>query len=137
VTHYFDEAAGEVTSNAWRDDVGFLAELERVEARVCKDVSLCTGDREFPDSLREKIMGIIAVWQSREDGGVPTQGRQMAVVTRSSAMIGKLHGVFHQLAAGRVKTRFGMLSDDPTGNVKRRDYHDAEASSDETLEGPQ
>lgn len=124
MTTYFDEAAQAVTSHAGLPDPEFLAALQQVETQVCVDVSLCTGDREFPESLREKIMGAIAVWQSRTDGGIPTKGRQFSLVMRSSYLIGELHGLFHQLASGRVKTRFGMLTDDPEANLKMRACHD-------------
>lgn len=124
MTTYFDEAVRDVTTQAGLPDDEFLANLESVEARVCADVSLCVGDREFPDSMREKILGIIAVWQVRDDGGVPTKGRQFALVSRTSFLLGELHGAFHRLAAGRVKTRFGMLTDDPEANLKMRACHD-------------
>lgn len=124
MTTYFDDAASEVTSKAGLPDDEFLAALQQVETQVCVDVSLCTGDREFPNTMREKIMGAIAVWQSRVDGGIPTKGRQFALVTRSSFLIGELHGLFHRLASGRVKTRFGMLTDDPSANLKMRACHD-------------
>ncbi|NIT79620.1 MAG: hypothetical protein GWN58_33220 [Anaerolineae bacterium] len=124
MTTYFDEAVRDVTTQAGLPDDEFLENLRSVEARVCTDVSLCVGDREFPDSMREKILGIIAVWQVREDGGVPTKGRLFALVSRTSFMLGELHGAFHRLAAGRVKTRFGMLTDDPEANLKMRACHD-------------
>jgi hypothetical protein len=124
MTTYFDNAAQEVTSSAGLPDNEFLAVVQSVETQVCVDVSLCTGDREFPASLRERIMEAIAVWQCRTDAGVPTRGRQCSLVTRSSHLIGELHGLFHRLAAGRVKTRFGMLTDDPEANLKMRAYHE-------------
>jgi hypothetical protein len=124
MTTYFDDAVRDVTSRAGLPDPEFLANLEEVEARVCADVSLCVGDREFPDTLREKILSIIAVWQVRDDGGVPTKGRQFALAARTSFLLGELHGAFHRVAAGRIKTRFGMLSDDPEGNLKTRACHD-------------
>lgn len=42
-------------------------------------------------------------------------------------MIDSLHSLFHLVASRKIKTRFGLLSDDPRGNVERRDAHDAVA----------
>ena len=42
-----------------------------IEARVVRHVNLVTGDREFPDDLREQIQGIIAVCGVTTPEGLP------------------------------------------------------------------
>ena len=40
---------------------------------------------------------------------------------RGSQLIASLHSAFHEVASRRIDTRFGLLSDDPEGILKRRD----------------
>ena len=117
MSSYFDDKSRQV-----RDlpDEGFLKALANIEEEVASDVSLITGDREFPDALRERAMGAIAV--SRTAGN--ERARWIAERSHSSRMIEDLHEVFHDVARSRTETRFGRLSDSPVGDRERRDDHD-------------
>lgn len=125
MTGYFDEATREVTtySSAFRDEPEkFLQAVAEVEARVIKDVTLCTGDREFPHDLREAMLTKIAVLRVDPGPGMPeTEGRRAALACRYSELIEDLHSLFHELARRRLVFRFGLVQDSPRGFLKLRD----------------
>lgn len=98
-----------------------------LETHVTNEVSLVTGDREFPDDLRERIQGIIAVYAvfpMRTGWPVNYKAASAVLATKSSDLFARLHSAFHDVASRRVMTRFGLLNDDPTDILKRRDAHD-------------
>jgi hypothetical protein len=128
VTSYFDNLRSEVSMLAKLADEDFIRELAELETKVAGVVSLCVGDREFPDDLREKAMGILAVKTvAQHFPHVPpvAQVREEAIMFRESRMVENLHSFFHEVARRRINTRFGYLSDSPEGNVKRRDSYDS------------
>lgn len=127
MTAYFDDLRREISelSRVHEDDDNFLLAAAAVEARVIETVRLVTGDREFPDDLREKIMGHVAVLAIDLAPGLPpTRGRERARVCRDSPLLEALHDDFHALARRRIVTRFGLMLDDPSGILRRRDAHD-------------
>lgn len=129
MTSYFDNLRTEInrTSDAAISDAEFLSDLMGIERQVIRDVSLNTGDREFPDDLREAMLKAIAC--EATVGALSdefyTKAREMAVACRSSQLCETLHSLFHRLAGRRVMARFGLWSDSPAGNMKRRDEHDS------------
>lgn len=133
MTAYFDSAAAEVreASERFPDREAFLAEVGEVERRVIRDVQLCTGDREFPGDLREKILGRIAVDATvgplEATNLAPSfygKARDLAAAARYSPLLDSLHSLFHRLAERRLLVRFGRWTDSPTDNLLRRDDHD-------------
>lgn len=125
MTSYFDDARTEVREIWFTSDEEYLGAVAEIEERIIADVNLVTGDREFPDDLREQIQGIIAIRRVRTGPNEPeTRAREMARVTRSSLLISDLHTAFHVVAQRRVKTRFGLLSDNPRQILAARDEHD-------------
>lgn len=138
MTAYFDALEREARDLSERasSDQEFLAGLEVLEERLRRDVTLNTGDREFPDELREKILSVIAC-QAVAGPLMPelyVKARRIALATRRSALVGALHSLFHRLAGQRIKARFGLWSDDPAGNLRLRDAHDEEVSSEVSRE---
>lgn len=126
---YFDEAEREVDEAHQRTttDEAFLRRLAVLEREAWTIVSLCTGDREFPDDVRQKALEIAACQTVREIApGIPPLASMIAHASRNrySAMIANLGKLFRELEDRRVATRFGLLSRDPLENVKRRDAHD-------------
>jgi hypothetical protein len=123
MTAYFDAATREacVYASAFRDnEEAFLRAVGWLEAGIIRDVTRLTGDREFPDDLREQILGDIAVWRV-DTGDLPeTRGRQCARLSRRSELIERLHERFHELGRRRIATRFGLLTDDPLRCLVRR-----------------
>ncbi len=104
------------------------------------DVTAITGDREFPDDLREKMMTVLAtvsLYQPHLE--VPEQARELALCCRYSRAIEDMHELHHELAGRRIETRFGWLCDDLVSNRKRRDEHDSPSEgpteADEVLGG--
>jgi hypothetical protein len=87
MTAYFDAATREVTTyaTAFRDEEDkFLIALGWLENGIIAQVTRLTGDREFPDDLREQILTDIAVWRV-DAGDLPeTRGREHAREFRDS-----------------------------------------------------
>jgi hypothetical protein len=132
MTAYFDAAAREIAiyASGFRDDdEAFLRAAGWLEKSVIDGVTRLTGDREFPDDLREKILGDIAVWRIAERPGLPeTRGREAARQFRRSDLVERLHLHFHELALRGVSTRFGVLADDPLRSLlQRRQWEDERA----------
>jgi|CXWL01.1.fsa_nt_gi hypothetical protein len=136
MTAYFDDLERKTIdlSDAHRgDDAAFLRGLETLEEALKRDVLLNTGDREFPDDLRE--LALTAIARDAISGPLTMiekcydKQRRMALAGRRSLLIGSLHSLFHKVAGRRIPTRFGRWSDDPAGNLRVRDAHDSEPRS--------
>lgn len=125
MTAYFDDLRREVREIPPGD--GWLQALGAIESRVANEVMLVTGDREFPDDLREKILETINMKAVYDLRTVPAtkSAVKYALATRSSGLLEALHSIFHTLAGRRIKTRFGFLSDSPRAILKARDSYDA------------
>lgn len=122
MTAYFDQWQDAVchAADQAEDDAMFLELLAGIEERVIRDVSLCTGDREFPEHHREQAMTLISL--HRVGGPVPAHSSRLdATLGRCSPMLDTLHSFFHRLAGQKIRTAYGLLSDDPIDNVRRRD----------------
>jgi hypothetical protein len=131
MTAYFDDLARQVREldASLRDDEAFVREVTALENSVIHVVTLATGDREFPEELRERIQGIIALWKlDWEDLKLKAKAREWLLNVRESRLFNELHRVFHDVARQKIKTRFGYLSDDPSGIVQRRDAYDQDPS---------
>ncbi len=128
MTSYFDALRVEVrkTSEVTNDE-DFLSAVEEIEAGVIADVNLITGDREFPDDLREKIQRLIAFHQTKVMRDLPpTRARELNLRMRRSQLIQELHSAFHEVGSRRIKTRFGILSDHPRSNLSMRESYEKE-----------
>lgn len=129
MSSYFDAVAREIAAGVDRYS-GCPGDAQRevameIERRVVSDVSMICGDREFPDDYRQPIMSIVAIWQMHPRYGMPSErGIKYFDVVKASRMIVLLHEAFHEVAASRTETRFGILTDDPADDIKRRDQHD-------------
>ena len=101
-----------------------------------RDVILCTGDREFPDELREKIMTVIAQKGVYVLSGLPPteDACAQALAMRYSELIEDLHSAFHALASRRHKARWGLWSDSPRQNLVSRKCHDEPEDDGEEIE---
>ncbi|MCP4496224.1 MAG: hypothetical protein GY825_05530 [Phycisphaeraceae bacterium] len=134
MSSYFDEMNRKVRdADQIEDDGDFLWHVRTIEEQVFADVSIVTGDREFPDDLRQQIMAEFAVhgiWQPGDLTPTPN-ARDYVAMMRMSKVIDLVHERFHELARRRVVTRFGLLSDSPTQIRVLRDDHD---SPDQALE---
>jgi len=123
MSSYFDERQG------WVGDIGlgvtgeaFLNAVADIEDPVVEAVNLVTGDREFPEDLRQRIQGTIAIHALRPSPGLEPSGRTKDRVKacRLSTLLSTLHSDFHEVASRRVETRFGLLGDNPEDILKRR-----------------
>jgi len=127
MTTYFDNLTREIAQV-------HRTEAVEIENEVVRTVSLACGDREFPQDMRERIMGAIAQWQmvppyakDLDDPKANISAIRYFDCLCSSRLVCELHAMFHEVAARRVNTRFGWLSDDPQDIVRTRDAFDANA----------
>lgn len=127
MTAYFDDIQRTVAELSAQSNEEFLKDVLVLEEEVLRTVSLCTGDREFPEEHREYIQGTIAM-KSLKHGSEKVKGYLWTI--RAHGLFAALHGQFHTLAGYRIKTRFGFLTDDPAANVRARDRHDAGEADD-------
>lgn len=81
MTAYWDAIRHEVQEASRLPNDAFVEAVMAIETRVIRIVSLTTGDREFPDDLRDKIQGIIAVHALRFDGNPSIWDRTDAIET--------------------------------------------------------
>jgi hypothetical protein len=135
MTDYFDVAARTIRAiDKTLGDEAYLFAVAEVEKDVVRDVILCTGDREFPDALREKIMTTIACKGVYVLSGLPPteDARAQALAMRYSELIEDLHSAFHALASRRYKVRWGFWSDSPRQNLVSRKCHDEEQREEPT-----
>ncbi len=128
MSSYFDQLSLRVhdARKQHRDDEQYLTEVAAIESELFADVSAATGDREFPDDLREKMMGVLAAKSVYQLPNLPPNewARERALFGSSRA-IEDMHELFHDLARRRIATRFcPSLPDSPTYIVALRDDHD-------------
>jgi len=127
MSRYFDDLVDAVRIVNDSDDVTFLRRVTDMEEIAQKDVPLLTGDREFPEDLRERILTAISTKSLRlkHDGAgyfKPALDRVLAL--RKSALLDELHSMFHEVAERRIQTRFGPLTDNPRADLTARRAHD-------------
>ena len=116
MTAFFDKAERDFSTNG----VVILSEAVAIERKVAATVVALIGDIEFPEPLRDKIIGIIAVDSICASVvlGVNHRAARWAERGDRSTMLTKLHEAFHELARSRIPTRFGILSDDPEAMLR-------------------
>ena len=128
MSSYFDAAARAVREAGDHEpsDAEFLESVVEIERQMFREITAVTGDREFPDDLRQKMLGAFAVESLYQPGRVPVpeKAREYVLMMRSSRVLDSLHELFHELARRRIVTRFGWLSDSPTQIRVLRDDHD-------------
>lgn len=141
MTSYFDAKQHDAMYDAsgYQPAAQFWQAIAQVEEHVIRDVSLVTGDREFPADLREHMQSVIACWAvCHTQGGLPPRAEaiQWVMTTGRSRLVDDLHQLFHKLASRRIVTRFGLLSDNPRDILKRRDAHDEDAARNQSHGNP-
>lgn len=136
MSSYFDAMQREVCEAGERieGDEEFLAAAAEIEGRLFRDVCAITGDREFPDELREKILGAFArrsIWVPEGSPSASERNRERVLGLRCSRVVEDIHDLFHDVARSRTLTRFGFLSDSPRMDAIRRDEYDNPSEEDE------
>jgi len=124
MTSYFDDATRAVREiPATVKGPAFVAAVRAIEEPVVRDVSLCSGDREFPADLRERVMVAIATKSMYSPAGLSPDPDAVGYVLtcRASELLEVLHSAFHALASRRIVARFGLWDDSPRSNLTRRD----------------
>lgn len=139
MSSYFDAIMAQFRDISFLPEEDFLERAVEIETQVIREVSLTTGDKEFPDDLREKIQSCIAVWsydyEQYASGGHPRErkipinenAKHWLLTMRYSRMCESLHTLFHEVAVRKIEHRFGgFFSDSPEGFLKVRDSYLAE-----------
>jgi hypothetical protein len=134
MTAYWDATQRDLREAAKLGDEEFLARSIEIETRVIEEVSLVTGDREFPDDLRDRIQGI--VWRTAIDYDAYVQrgsrrprslemnerSKRWLLTMRYSVMCEELHAAFHSVAQQRPPNRFdSFFTDDPSSFLRARE----------------
>jgi hypothetical protein len=136
MSSYFDDLSTKVTdlSKICSSVDTFAEAVLKLEDDVVHTVNLATGDREFPEDLREKIQNLIALFRLRDlskPGELLPKAKEWLVTMKEDRLFTELHSAFHVVASRRHVTRFGILFDDPAGIVRRRDDFDENPDGDE------
>jgi len=130
MTSFFDDYNREVSAAAETEmpDKAFLFFIAYLEREMIPKINLVTGDREFPEELREKIQGLIAMNRTTSVGDIKARQQALdeATLGRTCPLVTELHRAFHVVGSRRIKTRFGVLSDNPDVNLAMRADHDGD-----------
>jgi hypothetical protein len=134
MTAYWDALKREVREASQFSNDDFVETVIDIETRVIREVSLATGDREFPDDLREKVQGVIAInaidfgryiyERPCSEGNALANARARAwlLTMRYSILLEELHSVFHVVATRRAPNRYDtFFTDDPTSFLRARE----------------
>lgn len=149
MSSYWDSIRTEVNTLADQlkdNPEAFAIQVQLVEDRVLHTVDLVTGDRDFPDDLRERIQGLIAKKSIRAfemmKGMFPKimstsfrDPREDLKAFWHHELFEDLHSLFHDVATRRHQHRFGgYFSDNPDGFLRVRDEAtgDTDSSGDKT-----
>ncbi len=132
VTAYFNALMDTVAHATDLDDASFVKVVEAAERDMMDDVVLIAEDEEFPSKLKSKMIQAsqdLGVWKTDNDVDTDDEKQQVrterVLMHRTSLLIGVLHNLFHILDRKKIKTRFGMLTDDPHDMLSRRkDYNE-------------
>lgn len=131
MSSYFDALSREVAEAAdqFESTDLFVAAVSVIEHKLYDDVTRITGDREFPDDLRNRMLGVLAREAVYQPGTLlaPEWAVERVGGGRWSRAIESMHELFHELASRHVTTRFGRLSDNPVAMRTNRDAHDGGA----------
>ena len=133
MSSYFDALSRRVRAarDENEDDNNYLITLAEIEGELYKDVCAATGDREFPEDLREKMLGVLAAKAVYQPTDLPpNEWAEERALCGSSRVVEDMHDLFHDLARRRVKTRFcNSLPDSPTYIVVLRDDYDKDQAA--------
>jgi len=120
VTEYFDSAAEELATIKKKSQNekaglvlhGFIKQIEKIDAKLVWDVSLCSEFEGFPEDLRTRVHQTVLKWSAAAQP-VGSQGPCYETyeehVRGIESLISDLHTIFHELAERQIKG-FG---DDP------------------------
>jgi hypothetical protein len=137
MTAYWDALRREVQDASQLSDDNFVEIVIDIETRVIRTVSLTTGDREFPDDLRQQIQDIIAVhavdpgryvFEHPSADLANVRARAWLLTMRSSILLEELHRAFHRVGDRRAANRYdGYFTDDPSSFLRAREAREASA----------
>ena len=121
MSSYFDDLRTQVSEIA--DAPDFIEQLEALEEKVIKEVSLVTGDKYFPNDLRERIFRCIALCGVKtlhlEGMEVKSEARDTALLCKYSVLFEELHSLFHEVGRRNIDAPY-KLSDSPSQILKQR-----------------
>ena len=131
MTAYWDDLRREVQDASQLSDDNFVETVIAIETHVIRTVSLTTGDREFPDDLRQQIQGVIAVhaidpgrhlFERPSTELANARARAWLLTMRSSILLEELHRAFHRVGERRAVNRYdGYFTDDPSSFIRARE----------------
>lgn len=119
MSSYFDYASSEITAISLShpdNDGAFVNQAKHIEARVVRDCLALICDFEFPSDLRDE--GLVIIRKYYEPSSLEPNAYLRC--TRSSQIIQRLHDFFHTVGRRKVKTRFGVIFDNPAEALRLR-----------------
>ena len=128
MSSYFDALVKKVANLDSHDPEAFVSEVAAIENVMIDELYQVTGDREFPDDLRERILNCIVTRRCAPLGSVPSplEIRERVIMFGRSILIDEMHELFHEVARSRITTRFGLLGDSPRHILAMRAEYERE-----------
>jgi len=119
MSRYFDAATSRIRqlSDENSFDEHFVPLAKQLETQVVTDCLNLASDYEFPADLRDECYAII---RKHYILSAVIEDNPYLQTVRSSMVICRLHDLFHKVAERKIKTRFGLLFDDPGEALKLR-----------------
>jgi hypothetical protein len=114
MSSYFDAKSRALAEVAGADDETFLANLEAIEAALIADVNLATGDREFPDDLRERIQGLIATCRAFDPPGFAGSANPRMKEKATTVVVGLKETIMLRDALRELLDTYAPLTDGST-----------------------
>lgn len=129
MSSYFDKFTREVrelNENQVYTQREFVELVADIEKEIIGQVVLVTGDVQFPEDLREKILMAITRHNVCDYAGIASFPDSVEYLKESgtSRLIERLHDLFHDVARRRIRTRFGLLGDSPSQILALREEYD-------------
>jgi len=131
MTAYWDALRREVQDASQLSDVDFVETVIEIETRAIRAVSLTTGDREFPDDLRQQVQSAIAIhavdpgrhlFEHPSTELANARAKAWLLTMRSSILLEELHRAFHRVGERKAVNRYdGYFSDDPSSFLRARE----------------
>ena len=113
---YFNALQRRIRDVGEESDFDFLMVLTGAEEQLFHDVVAVIGDREFPDDLRQQMLGVFTTKSLYRPHGLvmPRKAYVQAMQRHHSLAVEEMHLLWRELASRKVETRFGVLDSNPT-----------------------
>lgn len=131
MSSYFDSFDRQVSllADQFRggDDLAFLKAVQELESGMKRTCELFAGDKDTPEEVRQRIIRCVTTCRVYFDADMPGLGdspaNEYVAACRLSKMSQEMHRIFHDIARMHLKTRYGVVMDNPEAAVRARDAY--------------